>query len=62
MPRKLKPVTPQQALNNFKLLIELSDRNSYAAYRASVQEIARAVLARGIEGDDQNKNPTPSLN
>ena len=47
-----KPVTPQQALNNFKLFLELSSRNSYKGYREAVCEIANTVLELGIEGDD----------
>lgn len=46
-----KPITPAQALNNFRLLRELSGRNSYADYRASVNEIADAVLSAGIAPD-----------
>lgn len=49
------PLTPQQAVNNFKLFLELSDRNSYEEYRAAVHEIAETCLAHGIEGDDHHK-------
>lgn len=48
MKAKDKPITPKQALANFRLLLELSPRNSYTAYREAVQEITRAVLERGI--------------
>lgn len=41
-------ITPEQALNNFRLLTELSARNSYAAFRAAVNEICEEVLSRGI--------------
>lgn len=48
------PLTPQQALNNFRLFIELSPRNSYADYRAAVCEIARTCIELGIAGDDHH--------
>lgn len=50
-----QPLTPQQALNNFKLFLELSPRNSYKEYRAAVQELATTCLNLGIEGDDNHK-------
>lgn len=52
---KPKPIAPQQALNNFKLFLELSPRNSYEDYRAAVCEIAQTVLDAGIVGDDRHK-------
>jgi hypothetical protein len=56
VPELSEALTPQQAMNNFKLFLELSPRNSYAEYRAAVREIAETCLATGIQGDD--KNPT----
>lgn len=47
-------MTPQQAVNNFKLFLELSPRNSYEDYRAAVRELAEVCLAYGIVGDDQH--------
>ena len=55
MPKQ--PLTPQQALNNFGLLLELSERNRYEDYRAAVHEIANAVLERGIVGDARHRKP-----
>lgn len=51
------PLTPQQAINNFKLFTELSDRNSYEEYRAAVNELAETVLELGIQGDDAHPLP-----
>lgn len=49
MKTKNKPtITPTQALNNFRLLTELSNKNTYAVYRGSVNEICEEVLSRGI--------------
>lgn len=48
MKPKTLPLTPAQALNNFRLLLELSPKNSYADYRATVKEIALIVLEHGI--------------
>lgn len=47
----LEPVglTPEQAIANFKLLLELSDRNSYEQYRAAVREIAEICINLGIK-------------
>lgn len=42
------PMTPEQAMNNFKLFLELSPRNSYKDYRAAVREIAETCIALGI--------------
>lgn len=50
-----KPMTPQQAMNNFKLFTELSDRNTYEQYRGAVRELAELCLRLGIEGDDNHK-------
>jgi len=36
--KKKTPMTPQQAVNNFKMFLELSPRNSYEEYRAAVRE------------------------
>ena len=47
-----KPMTPQQAMHNFKLFLELSPRNSYEQYRAAVRELAEICIQLGIEGDD----------
>lgn len=51
------PLTPQQALANFRLLTELSPRNTYAQYRAAVHEIAAIVHDLGILGDNQHPDP-----
>lgn len=48
------PLTPQQALNNFRLFLELSPRNFHADYRAAVCEIARTCIELGIAGDDHH--------
>lgn len=49
MKTKTKPaITPAQALNNFRLLTELSNKNTHAVYRGSVNEICQEVLSRGI--------------
>lgn len=53
MPAKNKqvknaPLTPQQAVNNFKLLLELSPRNTYAEFRAAVREIAETCIGLGV--------------
>lgn len=50
-------MTPQQAVNNFKLFLELSPRNSYEEYYAAVRELAETCLELGIEGDDEHKTP-----
>lgn len=49
MKLKTTPLTPAQALNNFRLLTELSNRNTYAEYRGAVNEIAEICLEKGIE-------------
>jgi len=53
-----KPLTPQQAIDHLKLFLELSARNSYEQYRASVRELASICLERGIQGDDKHPPPT----
>ena len=50
-----EPMTPQQAVNNFKLFLELSPRNTYEQYRAAVRELAEICLELGIEGDDRHQ-------
>lgn len=46
-----KPLTATQALNNFKLLMELHPtKNSHKDYVEAVHEICEAVLEAGIEG------------
>ena len=50
--KKQPPMTPQQAINNFKLFLELSPRNSYDQYRAAVAELAGICVQLGIVGDD----------
>lgn len=45
-----EPITPEQALNNFRLLLELSPDNTYQEYRSAVQEIASCMIERGIKG------------
>ncbi len=47
-------MTPQQAMNNFNLFLELSERNTYEQYRGAVREIAETCLALGIQGDDSH--------
>ena len=37
--KKQKPLTRKQLVANFRLLLELSPRNSYEEYRAAVREI-----------------------
>lgn len=46
-------MTPQQAVNNFKLFTELSPRNTYEQYRAAVLELATLCASMGIAGDDR---------
>ncbi len=46
---KTKPMTAQQAINNFRLLTELSPRNTYEQYRAAVHGIAAIVMKAGIK-------------
>jgi hypothetical protein len=54
-------LTPQQALENFRLFTEIHPtRNSPEAYAASVREIADVVLQQGIQGDDNHPTPTHS--
>lgn len=48
MKLKTTPLNPAQALNNFRLLTELSDRNTYAEYRGAVNDIAEIVIESGI--------------
>ena len=50
-PKHMKPqhMTPQQAINNFRLLTELSPRNTYEQYQAAVQEIANTMMRAGIK-------------
>lgn len=55
------PLTPQQALANFTLLTELSERNSYEDYRSAVNEIVDTVHEHGILGDDAHPLPTDAL-
>lgn len=55
------PLTPQQALDAFGKLLDLSPGTSYLEYRRSVQELAGLCLRLGIHGDDQHplpENPT----
>jgi hypothetical protein len=55
-----KSITAAQAINNFKLLLELSSKNSYQQYRAAVQQIAAEVIERGIttaEEQEPEENP-----
>lgn len=54
-----RPMKPQQAINNFRLFLELSPRNTYDEYRAAVRELAETCITLGIEGDD--KHPINSL-
>lgn len=52
------PLTPQQALANFRLLTELHPtRNSPEDYAAAVREVCDAVLTHGILGDDAHPHP-----
>lgn len=55
------PLTPQQAVNNFRLFLELSPRNSYEDYRAAVRELAEICIDHGIKGDDNHPSTAPSL-
>ena len=48
VPEKSTAMTPEQAINNFKLLLELSPRNSYDEYRFAVREIAETCIKVGI--------------
>lgn len=52
---KPKPLTPQQAINNFKLFLELSfTRNDFSTYVQAVRELADTCIKLGIEGDDNH--------
>jgi hypothetical protein len=53
------PMTPEQAMNNFRLFLELSPHNSYADYRAAVRELARTCIGLGIQ--DVNKDLLAAL-
>lgn len=49
MKTKQPPYTPEQAVNNCRLFLELSDRNEYRVFRESVAQIASDIIDRGIE-------------
>jgi len=53
------PMTPEQAMNNFRLFLELSPRNTYEQYRAGVRELAAICISLGIQ--DVNKKLLAAL-
>lgn len=56
-------MTPEQAINNFKLLLELSPRNTYQGYRQAVREIAQTCVSLGIADTEPAtvKPPTQTI-